>query len=448
MKRVIYACEPDFLISYLERIENASPEERAKAEELFGDTDAADSILEVDGEQATITIRGFLSKSGPTPLDRFFGFDGTSFDEIIEAAEILEDNEDIKLVTLRMDTPGGRVDNVDETFQALRNLAAVKKVVAVNEGLIASGGYWLAVAADEIQSTSPVNLSGSIGVVVVALDMTKFEDRIGIKVVTIRSENAPKKHADVSTESGRDVIQELVDSIERNFVARISEGRARAVEFVEENFGRGSVLVARDPDADKPDALSVGMIDAVIERKNTADGGTETLIITETEENSGKFDKPVSNIQKSEQEQKQQNRGDHRMLKQFIEENPTVQDEIDEIKAEGFKAGEKATVDTYGALLAECLPFIKPESTYPDNIRELACQVLQGGVRADVLKGAVIAYDGLIAKQAADDAQADTEDLPDTEAQNHDIGSNDGTIETEEDYKREIAAHRAVLGLE
>jgi len=130
--------------------------------------------------------------------------------------------------------------------------------------MIASAGYYLATAANEIVAMSPLAATGSIGVIMAGLDFSDARARNGIKQIKIVSKNAPNKQADPTTPHGNSVLQDEVDAMERVFIQKITEGRSTTEADVIENFGKGGLLIAQDPDSDKPDALKVGMIDKVV----------------------------------------------------------------------------------------------------------------------------------------------------------------------------------------
>ena len=124
-----YAILTDVATPYLEAIGNATTEDIQAANAQFGDA-APTSIITRDniGGRASITIEGVLSPKGPSALARFFGYGGTGYNDIIAAANELKDDPTVTEVALLMDTPGGRVDGMDQAWQALSELAKVKKV--------------------------------------------------------------------------------------------------------------------------------------------------------------------------------------------------------------------------------------------------------------------------------------------------------------------------------
>lgn len=260
----LYAIEKNYVIPYLEAIENATTEERTAAFGAFGD-DPNDSIVahNEDGNEATITISGPLSPAGPSPLARFFGYSGTGYNDIITAANKLENDPAVDTIRIVMNTPGGTVSGMDQARQALESLASKKNVIAENHGMIASAGYYLATAAHKITAMSPLVETGSIGVIRAGFDYSDAMARNGVKKIKIVSSNAPNKNADPTTAQGLQVHQDEVDAAERVFIQKISEGRNTTADHVIENFGKGGSLIALDPDKDKPSALKAGMIDSV-----------------------------------------------------------------------------------------------------------------------------------------------------------------------------------------
>jgi len=266
----LYAMDSGYLSQYLFALENATQEDHAAARDRFESQPLPDIATPVDASgEATISITGPLSPTGPSAIERFFGFGGTSYRAIIEAADAFREDPSVQRVRLAMHTPGGSVDGADQARAAIARLAAEKEVVAENHGLVASAGYLLASPATKIIAMTPFAETGSIGVIWAGIDTSQALENAGIKRIKIVSSNAPDKHADPSTEHGRSVHQREVDAMERVFIKAVADGRGVTPDYVAQNFGRGGVLIAEDPDPTKPSALKAGMIDGVI-------GGTMT----------------------------------------------------------------------------------------------------------------------------------------------------------------------------
>jgi len=261
---IIYAMRETFLAPFLQRTMLASPNDIKLARDTFHDQPLSDVVsFNASGNEATIAIIGPLSLEGPSFIDRLFGYTGTSYKDIIAAADLLRTNVAITDVNLMISSPGGTHDGLGEAYAALLRLAAEKNLVAQNHGEISSAAYYLAVAASRIEASSPLAITGSIGAMVAGIDTSEALKRDGVKRIQIVSSNAPKKNVDLTTTKGVSIMLDHLDAVERIFFDVVATGRNTTLEDIKENFGQGGVLVALDPDENKPDALSVGMIDSV-----------------------------------------------------------------------------------------------------------------------------------------------------------------------------------------
>ena len=109
--------------------------------------------------------------------------DDPARDELL--ADIAED-ENVRAVILRVNSPGGTTAGSEALFASVRALAAEKPVVAVLGEVAASGGYIAAIAADHVIGRGNT-LTGSIGVILEYPDFTDVMARIGVGLETVRS---------------------------------------------------------------------------------------------------------------------------------------------------------------------------------------------------------------------------------------------------------------------
>ena len=314
----LFAMESSYAESYLTKIENATIEERAAAANMFGEK-SANEIMSIENGVAKIYVTGSLSPDGPSPLDRFFGFTGTAYSDIIDAANQAREDSSVQSTLLLMNTPGGTVAGMDGAFYALSELNKTKEITVENHGMIASAGYYLAMAGSKIKAVSPLAMTGSIGVIMAGIDSTEAMNRAGFKRIKIVSSNAPDKQPDISTDQGRATIQNEIDAIERVFLDTISSSRGVSVEYVKENFGKGGILIAKDPSG-APDALKVGMIDEVINSSDARGGDDFEAKEPKKEYNSIGF-KKHGNEKNAEQKKE---KGDYMDLNQLKAEFPAV----------------------------------------------------------------------------------------------------------------------------
>lgn len=140
---------------------------------------------------------------------------------------------DIRGVIVRINSPGGGVAPSQEIYSELRRLARKKPVVASMGSVAASGGYYIACAAESIVA-NPGTITGSIGVKAQLADFRQLMDKIGIQDETITS--GPYKDAGSPTHpltpEEKAYFQALVDDLYEQFVHDVAEGREMDVEQV------------------------------------------------------------------------------------------------------------------------------------------------------------------------------------------------------------------------
>ncbi|MCY4418608.1 MAG: signal peptide peptidase SppA [Cytophagales bacterium] len=141
--------------------------------------------------------------------------------------EIAED-EDIKGVVLRVNSPGGSFFASDLLWYEIRKLREKKSVVASMSGVAASGGYYLSMACDTILANSST-LTGSIGVFGIIFDLSQTSKNLGItfdQVGTNSHAHFPNPFIPL-TPYQKERIQEEVDEIYDVFLSKLSLSRGR-----------------------------------------------------------------------------------------------------------------------------------------------------------------------------------------------------------------------------
>jgi protease-4 len=163
-------------------------------------------------------------------------------DTVAEAIRDAAADAQVKAIVLRIDSPGGSPLASDLIWHAIRETRAKgKPVVASLSNVAASGGYYVASAADAIVS-QPQTLTGSIGVFVIRPVLAGLFEKLGLGVESItRGERADLLLSTVplSAET-RAVLRQNVENTYQLFLGRVSEGRGMTVEEVDA-VGRGRV---------------------------------------------------------------------------------------------------------------------------------------------------------------------------------------------------------------
>lgn len=152
------------------------------------------------------------------------------------------ENEAIKAVVVRIDSPGGGVGASQEIYQAVKRTAGQKPVVVSMGGVAASGGYYIAAAAPYIMA-NPGTITGSIGVIMGYTNVESLLEKIGVYPVVIKSgeykdTGSPTREL---TKEERALLQGLSDDLHSQFIEDIADGRQMNVDKVTE-LANGSVF--------------------------------------------------------------------------------------------------------------------------------------------------------------------------------------------------------------
>lgn len=147
-------------------------------------------------------------------------------EELVDWLGELERDGSVKGVLLRVDSPGGVVAPSQEIFAAVKRLAAVKPVVASMGAVAASGGYYVAAAANEIVA-NPSSLTGSIGVRMELINIRGLADKLGLAQTLITSgemKGVGTPFREIS-EREREYLTAVVMDMHEQFVRDMAEAR-------------------------------------------------------------------------------------------------------------------------------------------------------------------------------------------------------------------------------
>jgi protease IV len=154
--------------------------------------------------------------------------------EIVESRETLDllkkhaDNDTVKAIVIRINSPGGAVAPSQEIYSAIRRTHADsgKPIVASLDSVAASGGYYIAAACDRIVA-NPGSITGSIGVILQWFNTKELLQWAKLKPETITS--GPMKDAGSPfrelTEGERQYFQRIVTQLHSQFVRDVTRGR-------------------------------------------------------------------------------------------------------------------------------------------------------------------------------------------------------------------------------
>lgn len=108
-------------------------------------------------------------------------------DRIVERIQSAKEDESVKALVLRVDSPGGSVGASQEIYRALEDFKASGKPLIVSMGNVAaSGGYYISAPADVIFA-NPGTITGSVGVIVQHTEVKDLLEKLGIKTTSIKT---------------------------------------------------------------------------------------------------------------------------------------------------------------------------------------------------------------------------------------------------------------------
>ena len=181
--------------------------------------------------------------------------DGSGMDSVIRQIQAARDDETVRAVVLRINSPGGSAPASQEVGEELKKLrSAGKPVVASMGDIAASGGYWIAALCDRIYA-NPGTITGSIGIYIPYANYEELFKKIGVHGEKIKS----GPHKDMlsperpMTDAERAILQEMVDDLYDQFVAVVAEGRKMELDRVR-RLADGRIYTGRQ-------AKKLGLVD-------------------------------------------------------------------------------------------------------------------------------------------------------------------------------------------
>lgn len=199
----------------------SEPTEASSFSQNFMQSSAELGIIDVEG-----TIM-YSSGSG-------FGASGASAERIVAAIRQAE-KDGVKGLLLQINSPGGTASASQAIYQELLRVrkAGKMKIIAAMGDVAASGGYYIACAAEKIYA-NPATITGSIGVISQSTKLEGLYKKVGLEAEVIKS----GKHKDIGspyrdmTAEERKILQDLIDDTYEDFLGAVAEGRGMKVEVV------------------------------------------------------------------------------------------------------------------------------------------------------------------------------------------------------------------------
>lgn len=200
---------------------------------------------------SVVRLHGVIGQVGPRH--------GLTLDSLAEPLEKAFKGRHVAEVVLAINSPGGSPVQSSRLHDRIRHLATKydKKVTAIIDDVAASGGYWLACAADDIQA-DPSSVVGSIGVIAASFGFHRVIDRLGVerRVYTAGDHKAildpfqPEKADDVAR------LQALQADVHESFKDLVRHRRGLRLKGPEEELFSGAFWTGRQ-------ARELGLVDGL-----------------------------------------------------------------------------------------------------------------------------------------------------------------------------------------
>ena len=146
--------------------------------------------------------------------------------KVLHSLKRFREDNSIKAIVIRIDSPGGAVGPSQEIFREIRKTSKSKKVVASMGSIAASGGYYIAAGTDAIVA-NPGTITGSIGVIMGFTNYQQLLSKIGLVPIVIKSgkyKDMGSPVREMKPEEKR-ILEEFAMKIHRQFIQDVVEGR-------------------------------------------------------------------------------------------------------------------------------------------------------------------------------------------------------------------------------
>ena len=177
-------------------------------------------------------------------------------EKIVRELNRLADNDDVKAVVLRVNSPGGSAFGSEQMWFAAKQLRARKPLIVSMSDYAASGGYYMSCIADTIVA-QPTTLTGSIGIFGMFPNFAGVTDKLGVNFSTVKTNELSDFGNTMRpmTDSERVILQNYINRGYDLFISRCAEGRNTSNDEIK-RVAEGRVWTGAD-------ALSLGLVDVL-----------------------------------------------------------------------------------------------------------------------------------------------------------------------------------------
>ena len=200
-----------------------------------------------DDKIAVVFAQGeiFYGEGGPDVIGQ-----GIINEALIKARE----DDKVKAIVLRVNSPGGSALTSDIIWREIELTKKIKPVVVSMGNVAASGGYYIAAGADKIFA-EPTTITGSIGVFGAVPNMSELADNIGVNAEQVGTNKNSVEYSlfEPMQESFKNQVQESIEDTYQTFLQRVAQGRDMTLAQVD-SVAQGRVWSGTE-------ALNIGLVD-------------------------------------------------------------------------------------------------------------------------------------------------------------------------------------------
>lgn len=161
----------------------------------------------------------------------------------IELLQMAEEDKQLKAIILRIDSPGGAVGPTQEIYEEIQRIDKIKPVYASFGAIAASGGYYLGSATRKIWA-SPGTLTGSIGVIMEFMDLSKLFEFAKVSPQTIKAgkyKDAGNPSRSLTPEE-KQMMDQLIAGVHEQFIGDIMKRRAKKIKGDIHDHAQGQIF--------------------------------------------------------------------------------------------------------------------------------------------------------------------------------------------------------------
>ena len=180
--------------------------------------------------------------------------------DVIEMLHIAEEDKQLQAIILRIDSPGGAVGPTQEIYEEIQRIdtkVGGKPIYASFGSIAASGGYYIGAATRKIWA-NPGTLTGSIGVIMEFMDLSKLYEFAKVSPQTVKAGRYKDagNPARSLTQEEKDMMDSLIAGVHKQFIGDIMKRRSKLIKGDINELAQGQIFSGES-------AMEAGLVDAM-----------------------------------------------------------------------------------------------------------------------------------------------------------------------------------------